>query len=238
MDEEKKGRCVGCGYLAWREFGNERGECYEVTSEERVTGKRPISGPAKECSGAPQCQRRETIHKEYADLQSEGLNHEEIYLRVIRTDRSCPKYFPYKPGESPKRHAEMSAEAKAEEVKVQAAESEEDKAERRHLADLICRIMEDDRRRDWEDARFYEQKDRDDAREERQRQDKATERIWQSNQNWWAWFRSIVTWVILLVLGIVSVFGNRWLDSVYPDQRSERVSRPAQTSNASPTEKR
>jgi hypothetical protein len=163
MADEQKGRCVGCGYLSWRVFNDERGECHEVTEDERKSGERPNAGPALQCSRAPQCYQRVPIHKEYADLSASGLNHDEKYLKVIRLDRGCPKFCVYQPGESPKRHAEMAAEAKADEVKAKAAESEEDKAERRHRADLIYRIMEDQERRNWEDARDQEKREHDKA---------------------------------------------------------------------------
>lgn len=163
MADERKGRCVGCGYLSWREFGNERGECHEVTEEERMSGERPNAGPASQCSRSPQRYRRVPIHKEYADLSASGLNHDVKCLKVIRLDRVCPKFCVYQPGESPKRHAEMVAEAKVDEVKAKASESEEDKAERRHRADLIYRAMRDMEVDDREDARDADKRKHDET---------------------------------------------------------------------------
>jgi hypothetical protein len=96
--EEKKGRCVGCGYLSWRRHGDDSSPYYEVTEDRRVSGEKPASGEMKDVSHAPYCYRRVDIHKHFEVVKGRTGDKRQSLLEVIREQRNCPHYFPHTDG--------------------------------------------------------------------------------------------------------------------------------------------
>jgi hypothetical protein len=126
-DQEAHGRCVSCGFLSF--YGWATPELRSVTRDWRESGI--LNGLTLACF-----RQAADLYDESYDASAAVPDDEGNYpsptadkiLAVIRRDRSCPDWFPFQAGLTPKEHLErmnaMELEHQRQALQVRLAEME------------------------------------------------------------------------------------------------------------------
>ena len=205
--ESEKVKCANCGYLAGK-IGKDP-VLHVVSPRWRELGT--PDGPDGLEHG-PHCFRGiPEPNKEYHTLKNEGTEKKVAFLLVINLERTCPKYFGFDPGRTPKEHADMEREEALRKEQQRQREADLAFQEERRKADRAeteARRHADEERRNEERAEAEARRKEDHAEAERIRRE---DREWKAEQDYKQWKRGMSTAIaVALIAALLAVLTEPW----------------------------
>jgi hypothetical protein len=188
---EEQVRCANCGFLSGKQAGD--AEYYAVSLQWRTTGT--PDGPSG-LGYRPHCFKGVcALGDEYEAQTGPGEQQQRAFLAVINRSRSCAEFYRHEHGRTPREHAEMKREELLQ-------------LEYRRQRESDRRFQDDRRERDLAEAAAQRERDLERAEQIRQQDKEEAERIRREDREWRAeqdrklWVRSILSGVLVAIIGV------------------------------------